>query len=93
MLGDAGYAPTLISGQGTSLAAVGGYVLAGELKKAGGDYKTAFARYDSIMRDYVEQNQSIALGCDELRMPRWEEVDSRNDMLRHIHETTAKPAS
>ena len=88
VLGDAGYAPTLITGQGTSLAVVGGYVLAGELKKAGGDYAVAFPRYEQVMRGYVEQNQAIALGADELRIPSsWEEIEGRNDMLRRMYET------
>jgi 2-polyprenyl-6-methoxyphenol hydroxylase-like FAD-dependent oxidoreductase len=35
LLGDAAYAPTLITGQGSSVAVVGAYVLAGELHAAG----------------------------------------------------------
>ena len=32
LVGDAGYCPSPLSGQGTSLALVGAYVLAGELR-------------------------------------------------------------
>jgi 2-polyprenyl-6-methoxyphenol hydroxylase-like FAD-dependent oxidoreductase len=59
-VGDAGYCPSPLSGQGTNLALVGAYVLAGELKDAGGDYHTAFARYEEAMREYVERNQKAA---------------------------------
>jgi 2-polyprenyl-6-methoxyphenol hydroxylase-like FAD-dependent oxidoreductase len=59
LIGDAGYAPSLASGQGTSLALVGAYVLAGELKAAGGDHAVAFRRYEEQMRGYVEKNQKL----------------------------------
>ncbi|MDC0679487.1 FAD-dependent monooxygenase [Sorangium atrum] len=47
LLGDAGYCPSPASGQGTSLALVGAYVLAGELAASGGDHGVAFARYEA----------------------------------------------
>ncbi|MEV6350543.1 FAD-dependent monooxygenase [Actinoplanes sp. NPDC051851] len=56
LLGDAGYCPSPASGQGTSLALVGAYVLAEELAKAGGAYATAFAAYEGALRSYVEKN-------------------------------------
>jgi 2-polyprenyl-6-methoxyphenol hydroxylase-like FAD-dependent oxidoreductase len=65
LIGDAGYAPCLASGQGTSLAIVGAYVLAGELKAAAGDHRVAFPRYEQQMREYVEQNQK--LGRDAIK--------------------------
>ncbi|SFP39795.1 2-polyprenyl-6-methoxyphenol hydroxylase [Amycolatopsis arida] len=60
LVGDAGYAPSLLSGQGTSLAIVGAYVLAGELARAGGDHTVAFPAYESRIRDFVERNQRLA---------------------------------
>ncbi|QBD79407.1 FAD-dependent oxidoreductase [Ktedonosporobacter rubrisoli] len=60
LLGDAAYCPSPASGQGTSLALVGAYVLAGELAKAAGDYASAFARYEQVMRGYVSVNQKLA---------------------------------
>jgi 2-polyprenyl-6-methoxyphenol hydroxylase-like FAD-dependent oxidoreductase len=39
---------------------VGAYVLAGELAAAAGDHPTAFARYESEMRPFVEKNQALA---------------------------------
>ena len=62
LLGDAGYCPSPLSGQGTSLALVGAYVLAGELQAAVGDHQAACARYQQQMNGFVEQNQQIALG-------------------------------
>jgi 2-polyprenyl-6-methoxyphenol hydroxylase-like FAD-dependent oxidoreductase len=59
LIGDAGYAPSLASGQGTTLAMVGAYVLAGELKAAGGDHAVAFPRYEQRMRDFVDENQKL----------------------------------
>jgi 2-polyprenyl-6-methoxyphenol hydroxylase-like FAD-dependent oxidoreductase len=62
LLGDAAYGPSPASGQGTSLALVGAYVLARELAAADSDHHTAFARYENEMQEYVEQNQKLALG-------------------------------
>jgi len=64
LLGDAGYCGSPLSGMGTSMAMVGAYILAGELKEAGGDYKTAFARYEALMRDFVRRCQKLAEGAD-----------------------------
>ncbi|QUQ69380.1 FAD-dependent monooxygenase [Kutzneria sp. CA-103260] len=57
LVGDAAYGPSPASGQGTSLALVGAYVLAGELAAAGGDHKSAFAAYEQRMRHFVTLNQ------------------------------------
>lgn len=59
LLGDAGYCPSPASGQGTSLALAGAYVLAGELATAP-DSGVALARYESEMRPYIEKNQALA---------------------------------
>lgn len=61
LIGDAGYCGSPMSGQGTSMALVGAYVLAGELKAASGDHEAAFASYETEIRDYVAQNQQLAL--------------------------------
>jgi 2-polyprenyl-6-methoxyphenol hydroxylase-like FAD-dependent oxidoreductase len=62
VLGDAGYCPTPLTGLGTSVALVGAYVLAGELAAAEGDHRTAFARYEQIMRPYVGSAQEFPPG-------------------------------
>ncbi|MFT9820682.1 FAD-dependent monooxygenase [Lysinibacillus sp. NPDC056185] len=61
LVGDAAYCPSPLSGQGTSLALVGAYVLAGELKATNGDYSRAFVSYEQEMRKFVEKNQKIGL--------------------------------
>jgi 2-polyprenyl-6-methoxyphenol hydroxylase-like FAD-dependent oxidoreductase len=61
LVGDAGYCPSPFSGQGTSLALVGAYVLAEELGKSPNDHQRAFVAYDTRMRPYVIRNQAIAL--------------------------------
>jgi 2-polyprenyl-6-methoxyphenol hydroxylase-like FAD-dependent oxidoreductase len=59
LVGDAAYAPSLLTGQGTSLALVGAYVLAGELALHR-DPKEAFSAYESTLKPFVEANQAIA---------------------------------
>jgi len=60
LVGDAGYAPSPLSGQGTSLAIVGAYVLAGELAEAQGDYTKAFPEHEKLLRNFVKKNQKLA---------------------------------
>ncbi|HWU10235.1 MAG TPA: FAD-dependent monooxygenase, partial [Streptomyces sp.] len=60
LLGDAGYCPSPLSGQGTSVALVGAHVLADSLAQAPGDHTAAYARYEERMRDFVTLNQSLA---------------------------------
>src|SRR5207302_1701082 len=60
LLGDAGYCPALVTGQGSTLAMMGAYILAGELKVALGDHKLAFARYEQAFRPMVRQEQKKA---------------------------------
>ena len=60
LVGDACDCPSLLSGQGSTLAMVGAYILAGELKEANGNYKTAFERYENIFKPFMESKQKIA---------------------------------
>jgi len=60
LLGDAGYCPALLTGQGSTLAMMGAYILAGELKVALGDHKLAFAQYEQAFRPVVRQEQKKA---------------------------------
>ncbi|SDL45386.1 2-polyprenyl-6-methoxyphenol hydroxylase [Glycomyces sambucus] len=59
LLGDAAHCAAPTSGQGTSLALTGAYVLAYELGRTE-DHALAFARYESRMRPFVEANQALA---------------------------------
>jgi 2-polyprenyl-6-methoxyphenol hydroxylase-like FAD-dependent oxidoreductase len=61
LVGDAGYCPSPLSGQGTSMALVGAYVLADELAKAPENHTAAYASYEARMRPYVLLNQALAL--------------------------------
>ncbi|KAG4442218.1 hypothetical protein IFR05_002328 [Cadophora sp. M221] len=60
-VGDAAYAPTPLTGMGTSLAITGAYVLAGELSKLspGEDPSRALEAYEAVFRPFVEQMQHI----------------------------------
>ena len=81
LVGDAAYAPSFLSGQGTSLALVGAYVLAGELA-IHPDPTTAFASYEQIVRPFVEANQALASSGGSMLLPRsQEELDRRNQAL------------
>lgn len=58
LLGDAAYCASAASGQGTSLALVGAYVLAAALD-AHDDPAAAFADYERRMRPFVAANQAL----------------------------------
>ncbi|MDJ1137435.1 FAD-dependent monooxygenase [Streptomyces iconiensis] len=60
LVGDAGHCGSPASGQGTSMALLGAYTLAGELHAAGGDHVAAFAAYERELRAYVTANQALA---------------------------------
>ncbi|SDM60524.1 FAD-dependent monooxygenase [Allokutzneria albata] len=60
LVGDAGYCASPLSGQGTSLALVGAYVLAEELERADGQHAEGFAAYEARMRPFARLNQALA---------------------------------
>lgn len=57
LIGDAAFCVSLAAGQGSALAMISAYVLAGELAKAGGQYPEAFAAYESRLRAYIAEKQ------------------------------------
>ncbi len=61
LLGDAAFCVSLLAGQGSALAMVGAYILAGELHRAGSDYATAFSRYQDRYESFVLEKQKGAL--------------------------------
>ncbi|MFD1147142.1 FAD-dependent monooxygenase [Saccharothrix hoggarensis] len=69
LLGDAAFCASPMAGDGTSMALVGAYVLAGELATAPG-HRTAFRRYEEVMREYVTRCQKFALGGVDSLMPK-----------------------
>lgn len=60
LVGDACDCPSLLSGKGSTLAMVGAYILAGELKQANGNYKTAFEQYENLFKPFMEKKQKSA---------------------------------
>ncbi|MFY0533485.1 hypothetical protein [Nannocystis pusilla] len=64
LVGDAGYAVSLGTGQATSVAMVGACVLAGELATHKDDLVGGIAAYEEGLRAYVTRNQDIALAQD-----------------------------
>ena len=70
LVGDACDCPSLLSGQGSTLAMVGAYILAGELKEANGDYKLAFQRYQTIFKPFIDKKQKIAQTFSKSLVPK-----------------------
>jgi 2-polyprenyl-6-methoxyphenol hydroxylase-like FAD-dependent oxidoreductase len=61
LVGDAAFCVSLLAGQGSALAMVAAYILAGELHVAGSDYATAFTRYQERFAAFVRKKQKGAL--------------------------------
>lgn len=59
LVGDAAFCPSPFTGQGTSLALIGAFVLARELTLGDGDHAAAFSRYEARMRPFVLMNQDL----------------------------------
>ncbi|MEU4190760.1 FAD-dependent oxidoreductase [Kribbella sp. NPDC026611] len=82
LVGDAAYATSFMSGQGSSVALVGAYVLAGELATYS-DHAEACAAYERRIRGFVEQNQALVeFGRSSLAPATQELIDARNAALR-----------
>jgi 2-polyprenyl-6-methoxyphenol hydroxylase-like FAD-dependent oxidoreductase len=64
LVGDAAYCCSPLSGQGTSVALLGAYILAGELKRATEpdwvDHDVAFINYFARFHKYIERTQFLA---------------------------------
>ncbi|GAA0360151.1 FAD-dependent monooxygenase [Microbispora corallina] len=107
LLGDAAYGPSPASGQGTSLALVGAYVLAGSLAAARGDHRAAFAAYERDMRHFAEENQKLAEGnlkgmvltspgrirFQMLMLRLMPHLPGRNSMIKRVTEPIRRAAS
>jgi 2-polyprenyl-6-methoxyphenol hydroxylase-like FAD-dependent oxidoreductase len=57
LVGDAAFCVSLLAGQGSALAMISAFALAGELARAGGRYELAFARYEALLRTYIGAKQ------------------------------------
>lgn len=70
-LGDTAYAPTPLTGMGTTLAITGAHLLAGELSKlAEGEHpKKAFEAYETAFKPWVEKQQDIPFFVPSIAHP------------------------
>ncbi|MER5941682.1 FAD-dependent monooxygenase [Streptomyces sp. NPDC001928] len=83
LVGDAAYAPSFLTGQGTSLALVGAYMLAASL--ADRDHAAGFAAYEHDTREFVTVNQDQVGEGDATLFPTTARaLEQRNDMLRNL---------
>ncbi|MCP2319701.1 2-polyprenyl-6-methoxyphenol hydroxylase [Nocardia amikacinitolerans] len=62
LLGDAGYCGSPLTGQGTAMALVGAYVLAGEIASRANDPERALVRYEEVLRPFVVKAQELPPG-------------------------------
>lgn len=62
LVGDASSAPSPLTGQGTSCAVLGAYVLAGEISLSSDNPSAAFSEYEQKARGYITKSQNIPLG-------------------------------
>jgi 2-polyprenyl-6-methoxyphenol hydroxylase-like FAD-dependent oxidoreductase len=82
LLGDAAFGPSPMSGQGTSLALIGGYLLAHHIATAT-DPSTAFALWERGFRSNVELNQGLATdGMSTLLPASRFRIFARNQSMR-----------
>lgn len=90
-VGDSAFAPSFMTGRGTSLAMVGAYILAGELASHE-KYEKAFANYERIMRPYVKANQDLAKAdVSSFVYPTTsEELETRNQALATLKSSEQK---
>jgi 2-polyprenyl-6-methoxyphenol hydroxylase-like FAD-dependent oxidoreductase len=59
LVGDAAYAPSLVAGQGSALAIIGAYVMAGELALATTP-RDGLVAYERRLRDFIDAKQRAA---------------------------------
>lgn len=57
LVGDAAFCVSLLAGQGSALAMIAAYALAGELGACQGQYQQAFANYEARLRSYIGTKQ------------------------------------
>jgi 2-polyprenyl-6-methoxyphenol hydroxylase-like FAD-dependent oxidoreductase len=62
VVGDAAACASLLAGEGTGLAMIEAYVLAGELQQSNGDIAAALGAYEAKLRRFVLAKQDAALG-------------------------------
>lgn len=95
LVGDAAYAPSFLTGQGSSLALVGAYMLANALATQP-DHTAAFAACERGVRGFVAMNQALVDNGGATLFPTTvRALEQRNTMLRSLvtmPSATARPA-
>ena len=69
LVGDTAYGPSPISGNGTTAAIIGSYVLAAEIIKHQDDHRAAFTAYEATLRPWIEDIQKIFPGAPDIGLP------------------------
>ena len=89
LVGDAAHAPSFLTGQGSSLAMIGAYILADELEK-NNSIKDAFIAYEKYMKPFAEINQNAVEndGSSILYPKNDEEIEKRNAILKQMENIT-----
>jgi 2-polyprenyl-6-methoxyphenol hydroxylase-like FAD-dependent oxidoreductase len=91
LVGDAAYAPSFLTGQGSSLALVGAYMLAHALA-TDRDPAAAFATYEHGMRPFVTANQALVdHGAAGLFPTTTQALEERNTKIRNLATMPAAP--
>jgi 2-polyprenyl-6-methoxyphenol hydroxylase-like FAD-dependent oxidoreductase len=70
LIGDAAACVSLLAGEGTGLAMLEAYVLAGELRVCRGDHRTAFARYQERLMRFLRRKQTSSAAFASSFAPR-----------------------
>ncbi|ROQ59291.1 2-polyprenyl-6-methoxyphenol hydroxylase-like FAD-dependent oxidoreductase [Streptomyces sp. 840.1] len=92
LVGDAAYAPSFLTGQGTSLALVGAYMLSHALA-ADRDHSASLAAYERGLRGFVAMNQAMAdNGAATLFPVTARALEQRDTMLRGLATLPSAPA-
>ncbi|WP_067835188.1 FAD-dependent monooxygenase [Nocardia lijiangensis] len=95
LVGDAAYAPSFLTGQGSSLALAGAYMLANAVATKR-DHAAAFAAYEHDTREFVAMNHALVDNGGAALCPiTARALEQRNTMLRGLvttPPTTPRPA-
>ena len=70
LIGDAASCLSLLAGEGTGMGMLAAYILAGELTLAGGNYATAFSRYEQRLMPLLARKQKNALKVAPTFLPK-----------------------
>jgi len=91
LVGDAGYSVSVSLGQGTTVAMVGAYVLAGELAAHKNDLQKGLNNYETALREYVESNQKLAYDSNaELQEASMTDPDNIPDFTQSVVQYSLK---